>query len=153
MTQTGSRVISFVVVSSNEDIVEFATHGDVTNEKSLHLGGSGDGNSHSNTCHVDSGVDYLHLEGRLTAEYFIGGNLESVDKSCSSDGSIEVRSEGQQYVDIFSCNASSQGSRVYLIVAGFNVVFIFSEEGEGDFSPRSVFPLGSDDEWDDLVTV
>lgn len=56
-------------------------------------------------------------------------------------------------MDIFSWDTSAQWSGIDLIVSGFNVVHIFGKEVETDFGPWGVFPLSSDNEWDDSKAV
>lgn len=54
--------------------------------------------------------------------------------------------EWQNDLYIFPSITSSQRARVDLIIARFEISSIFCEERKCDFGPRSVFPMGADQE-------
>ena len=56
-------------------------------------------------------------------------------------------------MDIFSCNTTGQRSRIDLIITGFNIESVLSEEAEGYFGPWGIFPLGSDYEGDNAEAI
>jgi hypothetical protein len=76
-----------------------------------------------------------------------------LDEGHGIDGALEIGSEGEQDMNVLAWDTSAQRSSVDLVVSGFDIVHILSEEMETDFGPWGVFPLGSDHEWDDAVTV
>jgi len=66
-----------------------------------------------------------------------------MNESRCLNGSSEICSEWQQDTDIFSSDASCEGSGVYLIVTCFHMISVFCEEGEFDLGPSGVFPFCS----------
>lgn len=56
-------------------------------------------------------------------------------------------------MNVLSSNTTGKWSRIDLIVSSFNIFSVFCEEGEGNFSPRGIFPLGSNDERNNSMTI
>ncbi len=94
------------------------------------MGGSGHGNSDSDTSHVHLSVDDLNFERRLAFKYAVGGDLKPVKEGSGLDCSFKVSSEWQQNMNILAGSASSQGARIDFIEAGFDVSLILSKEIE-----------------------
>ena len=57
-------------------------------------------------------------------------------------------SERQDDLDVLASLAASERARVDLVVARFEILAIFGEEGEGDLGPEGVAPVGPDEEGD-----
>jgi hypothetical protein len=55
-------------------------------------------------------------------------------------------SERQDDLDVLASLAASERARVDLVVARFEILAIFGEEGEGDLGPEGVAPVGTDEE-------
>lgn len=77
-------------------------------------------------------------------------DFEAVEKNSVVDESgLESDSpERQDDLDVLAGLAAAQGSGVDLVVAGFEILSILGEEGEGDLGPEGVAPVGSDEEGD-----
>lgn len=86
---------------------------------------------------------------------FNGADLETVQEDALLDvhSSAEVRSKGQEHVNVFATFAARKWSRIYLVVAHFDIASVLSNEGEGYLVPLSIWPLRSDDKWKKRKTV
>lgn len=94
MHQAGWVLVVLVIIVPDVGVLEGASHGDVTDQKGLDLGGCCYGNCNRDSSHIDLGVDDLNLEGGVAAEYSVGGDFESVEESGGLDCAFKVRSEG-----------------------------------------------------------
>ena len=68
----------------------------------MDLSNSSNRDGNSDTSFVDFLVDDLDFEGRVAAEDFGRGDFKSLDESKGVDGSLEVGSEGEEDVNIFT---------------------------------------------------
>ena len=77
-------------------------------------------------------------------------DFEAVEENSVVDESgLESDSpERQDDLDVLAGLAAAQGSGVDLVVAGFEILSILGEEGEGDLGPEGVAPVGPDEEGD-----
>ena len=117
----------------------------------VNLSDSGDGDEHGDAGTVGRGVGDLDFEGRHRVGVVpLRADFEAVEKNSVVDESgLESDSpERQDDLDVLAGLAAAQGSGVDLVVAGFEILSILGEQGEGDLGPEGVAPVGPDEEGD-----
>lgn len=119
----------------------------------MNLSDSSDWKSNSDTSFIDCLVDDLDFKRRTASWDFSWTDFKSLKESQSINCSLEVSSEWQKDMNIFSRVASTERGSINLIISCLNVAHIFSKERKGDFCPWSVFPLSSNNKWNHSETV
>jgi hypothetical protein len=96
----------------------------------------------------------LHFEGSEVRR--VNGNRANLkpvkEGECRVSRDVLV-DEGQEGDDILAGIAAGEGPSVHLVVARFDLIRCFGQEGESDFGPLCVTPLRSNDEGDDSVGI
>ena len=93
MAQTGWGYVSVEEVVGGINVSEFTSISDVADEDGLHLSYCCDWNCDGDSCSVNLIVNDLNLEGWVTSEYLVWGNLETVEECWGLDCALEICSE------------------------------------------------------------
>ncbi len=126
---------------------------DVTDQQWVDLSDCSNRDGNSNSCYIDLLVNDFNFKRRVTSKNFSRTDFKPLNESQGLDGSLEIWPERQQNGNILPRNTSTQRPSINLIIPSLNVILILGKEGKGNLSPRSIFPLSSDNKRNNTITV